>query len=175
MKYFVNKAVIMMVFLGIFTSSANAIYVHRYEQEKSQWCWAASAQMIGHTLGRTVSQRDIVDYTKGTVANIPADIWDASKAVDYATLRYSEVRGAPLTYTDAKSELDDGEPFYISIGWKNGSGHAVVVSGYNTNADTLAVVDPAHGCGLKSFSYDSMITECRFQSGVGTWRNTITV
>lgn len=176
LRCFASRIIAVLALFVMFISSASAIYVYRYEQEQSNWCWAASAQMIGHTLGRNVSQSSIVQYVKGTVANVGSgDILDASKAVDYATLRYSTVRGSALSFTAAKSELDAGEPFYISIGWTDGTGHAVVGAGYSISGNTLTVVDPAVGCGTKAFSYNSMITQCNFQSGVGTWRNTITV
>ena len=129
-------------------------------------------------MGRNVTQSAIVDYVMGTVANIGSgNIENASKAVNYATLRNTTIRGAALSFAASKAELDSGEPFYISIGWKDkdGGGHAVVAAGYNTSASTLTVVDPAPKCGTKAYSYNSMITGCVFQSGTGKWRNSITI
>lgn len=36
----------LLISIILLSTSAQAIYVHRYEQKYSQWCWAASAQMI---------------------------------------------------------------------------------------------------------------------------------
>ena len=178
MRSLFKKFIAIMTLSTIFITSANAVYVYRYQQEQTNWCWAASAQMIGHTMGRNVTQSAIVDYVMGTVANIGSgNIENASKAVNYATLRNTTIRGAALSFAASKAELDSGEPFYISIGWKDkdGGGHAVVAAGYNTSASTLTVVDPAPKCGTKAYSYNSMITGCVFQSGTGKWRNSITI
>ena len=140
-----------MTISAIFINSANAIYVHRYQQEQSKWCWAASAQMMGHTMGRDVTQSAIVDYVLGTVANVSSgDIENEKKAVNYATLRNTTLRRSALSFAASKSELD-------------------------VSANTLTVVDPWTGCGTKAFSYNSMITGCDFQSGSGKWSNSITI
>lgn len=52
---------------------------------------------------------------------------------------------------------------------------AVLMQSLYTSAGTLTIVDPAKGCGTKSFSYNSMITGCTFQSGTGKWSNSITI
>ena len=176
MKSLFKKIIAIMTISAIFINSANAIYVHRYQQEQSKWCWAASAQMMGHTMGRDVTQSAIVDYVLGTVANVSSgDIENEKKAVNYATLRNTTLRRSALSFAASKSELDSGEPIYIQIIWDAGGAHAVVVSGYNVSANTLTVVDPWTGCGTKEFSYNSMITGCDFQSGSGKWSNSITI
>lgn len=126
--------------------------------------------------GRDVTQSAIVDYVLGTIANVTSgDIENEKKAVNYATLRNTTLRRSALSFAATKSELDTGEPIYIQLAWNVGGAHAVVVSGYNTSAGTLTIVDPAKGCGTKSFSYNSMITGCTFQSGTGKWSNSITI
>lgn len=166
----------LLISIILLSTSAQAIYVHRYEQKYSQWCWAASAQMIGHTMGRDVTQSAIVEFVKGAAENAPAaDIYEASRAVDYATLLYSTAHFSPLTYASAQAELSAGEPFYVRIGWDSKDGHAVVASGYNLSAGTITIVDPAVECGTKAFSYSAMVSGCTFQSGTGTWTHTVTI
>ncbi len=166
----------LLISVILLSSSAQAIYVHRYEQKYSHWCWAACAQMIGHTVGRDVPQSAIVEFVKGVAENVPAaDIYESSRAVDYATLLYSTAHTSPLTYADALAELGAGEPIYIRIGWNSNGGHSVVASGFNSSAGTITVVDPAAGCGTKSFSYSAMVSTCTFQSGTGKWTHTVTI
>lgn len=173
----VHRCIISLLISVILLSmSAQALYVRRCEQENSSWCWAASAQMMGIAVGRNVTQSAIVDYVKGTTANVPAaDIFDESRAVDYATLRYSTIHRTPIIYAAAKSELDADDPIFVRIEWDSRNGHAVVASGYNLSAGTITIVDPAVGCGIKAFSYSAMVSGCTFQSGTGKWTDTITI
>lgn len=69
MRSLFKKFIAIMTLSTIFITSANAVYVYRYQQEQTHWCWAASAQMIGHTLGRQVTQTDIVTQVKGMDIN----------------------------------------------------------------------------------------------------------
>ena len=175
-RILLQELCVFLLFFVMCINSANAIYVYRYEQERDTWCWAASAQMIGHTLGRTVTQSQIVEYVKGSVCDGGADIFQASQAVDYATLQYSTVHGKFLTFSDVIAELSSGDPFYVSIGWNSGSGgHAVVASGYSSTSRTVTLIDPWYDAETAAYPYDSMISSCTFQTGTGYWRNTITV
>jgi hypothetical protein len=70
MRSLFKNIIAIMTLSTIFITSANAVYVYRYQQEQTNWCWAASAQMIGHTMGRDVTQSAIVDYVLGTIANV---------------------------------------------------------------------------------------------------------
>ena len=175
MKKSVLRGLVSLCLATVFIINANAIYVYRYEQEMSNWCWAASAQMIGHTKGRNVSQSAIVEYVMGSSVNVGANIDQCKQAVDYATLIYSTIAGSAIPYANAKSELDDGEPIFIRIQWNSGGGHAVVASGYNLSAGTITIVDPAVGCGTQAYLYRTMVSNCQFESGTGKWQNTITI
>jgi hypothetical protein len=179
MRSLFKKFIAIMTLSTIFITSANAVYVYRYQQEKTQWCWAASAQMIGHTLGRQVTQTDIVTQVKGMDINDGANDTEMKNAVTYATLRNSVLRSSAWPFASATNELSTGEPFLIKLTWYKNSepngAHAVVASGYNITSGTLTVVDPWYGCGTKAFDYNSMITNCKFQSGTGKWTATIYV
>lgn len=116
MRSLFKKFIAIMTLSTIFITSANAVYVYRYQQEQTNWCWAASAQMMGHTMGRDVTQSAIVDYVLGTIANVTSgDIENEKKAVNYATLRNTTLRRSALSFAATKSELDTGEPIYIQL------------------------------------------------------------
>ena len=85
-----------MTLSTIFITSANAVYLYRYQQEKTQWCWAASAQMIGHTLGRQVTQTDIVTQVKGMDINDGANDTEIKMLLHtqrFATPSYDHLHG----------------------------------------------------------------------------------
>ena len=116
MRSLFKNIIAIMTLSTIFITSANAVYVYRYQQEQTNWCWAASAQMIGHTMGRDVTQSAIVDYVLGTIANVTSgDIENEEKAVNYATLRNTTLRRSALSFAATKSELDTGEPFIYTL------------------------------------------------------------
>ena len=59
--------------------------VPKYSQEEKQWCWAASAQMIGrYVTGKAKSQEQIVKHVKGKRVDKPATNAEMKKALRYA-------------------------------------------------------------------------------------------
>lgn len=96
MRSLFKKFIAIMTLSTIFITSANAVYVYRYQQEKTQWCWAASAQMIGHTLGRQVTQTDIVTQVKGMDINDGANDTEMKMLLHtqrFATPSYDHLHG----------------------------------------------------------------------------------
>ena len=109
-------------------------------QTNSQWCWAASIQMVLNYYGVDIDQPQIVQRTYGTddFGNLPN--WPGSFQAIHRNLnnwnidsrgRYRVVAnigmGAPTPRTLVQ-ELSQGHP--VIIGYKTGrnSGHAVVIT-----------------------------------------------
>jgi hypothetical protein len=51
-------------------------------QQRSQWCWAACVEMMFSHAGHDVSQSTIVEEAYGGIANIPAQAWQVSSALN---------------------------------------------------------------------------------------------
>lgn len=112
------------------------------KQDKPQWCWAASIQMVMNYYGVDISQWDIVYRTYGTdpygrlpdwsgsIGAISANLnnWNIDKSGRSYAVRSIWKYGSPQP-TEFLSELISGRP--IILGYKSGygSGHAVVVTG----------------------------------------------
>lgn len=125
-------------YVGI--SSAQMNYIAS-AQNNSQWCWAASIQMVLNYYGVSISQEQIVARTYGVdpYGNLPnwAGSFQAITAnlnnwnVDNFGRRYSVMaslnRGAP-TPAVLLQELSQGRP--VIVGYSSGpnSGHAVVIT-----------------------------------------------
>ena len=161
--------IIMMVIL------LNSIIVEIYAIQKISRVFSQIQILFQKDDQRIVLDESLYELENDLNALKRESIENEKKAVNYATLRNTTLRRSALSFAATKSELDTGEPIYIQLAWNVGGAHAVVVSGYNTSAGTLTIVDPAKGCGTKSFSYNSMITGCTFQSGTGKWSNSITI
>ena len=111
-------------------------------QEQSQWCWAASIQMVLNYYGVDISQEQIVARTYGIdpLGRLPN--WTGSFEVITANLNNWSIdnRGRPYTVMASLrigaptpailiQELSQQNP--IIVGYRSGpnSGHAVVVTG----------------------------------------------
>lgn len=111
-------------------------------QNNSQWCWAASIQMVLNYYGVAISQEQIVARTYGTNQYGSLPDWPGSFPAITANLNNWSIdnRGRPYSVMASLNpgapvpvilirELSAGRP--IIVGYKSGpnSGHAVVVTG----------------------------------------------
>jgi len=126
-------------------------------QEASDWCWAASTQMVLKWFGVEVSQDDVVRRTKGRVVDQSASVRDITAALNgirktssgsekvIHTVNFS---GPPHPLVIIK-QLSLHVPMLLTIDTGPRSGHVVVLTAaryYNTDAgphiSSLIVRDP---------------------------------
>lgn len=173
-KLFISLCTIILLLSTFSTGLAGNLSVTRYQQEKSNWCWAASAQMVGKYITGTLRSQSLVcRYVMGETSNIPADISQMKTALFYTTERTAYSSNSPLSLATTNSKINASRPFIARLGWSSGGGHAVVIGGYNNS--NVRVIDPASGCGTKDFTYTSMTSGVRFQSGYGSWTHSVWV
>jgi hypothetical protein len=143
-------------------------------QHQSEWCWAASVQMIFAYHGLKVSQSRIVEETFGKIANIPAATpalmsalnrdWtsDAGKRFTSSVdeLYSVDLRSDSLNNYDAIQLLVKDKPLlYCNLS------HAMVLSeisfravaGETPKVTAVRVIDPWPGKGLRSLSLQEMV------------------
>lgn len=168
----------MVLLLSCMLTSASASTVIRREQERDRWCWAACAQMVGHTItGRLFSQSDICKYVKGDIVNDSATISELADAIFFTSRRNPEVYNGLIPWEDVFSEVTY-DPLTIRMQWPSGGGHFVVISmAWYSTADggQMMVVDPAQGTGSKEFGYRELIAGTKILSGYGKWTHTIMI
>ncbi|MCQ2512806.1 MAG: C39 family peptidase [Lachnospiraceae bacterium] len=151
--------------------------VTRRQQERSQWCWVASAVMVGtrHS-GISISQGLVVYYVKGIEGNYPGTLPETVSALYYAS--NNEIYGTSTSidnfpYSSAVAEIDDNQPFLIRMGWNSGGAHMVVGAGYDHEDNSIYIIDPYGNCLSEYFGYYRLITGCTINSGQGRWTHTI--
>jgi|GEM_PF-5604275 len=159
--------------------------VSRKEQLTSNWCWAACAQMlIKFIRDNGLSQEQIVavmyDVPLSQVSidnpdcNKPASIHEIETVFDEFAVRY-EFRDATLTFQELKDELDIA-PLELGILWPDGSMHAVVAYGYNTNGASIQEVlirDPSPSTApTVTVSFEDLITGAYGGRAKGKWVDT---
>ena len=127
-------------------------------QEKTNWCWAASALMIGNNLSYSnYSQSDIVKYIKGSAdVNKYGSVLELANAIEYVTdNKYNALSRYPftLTFEQFQHTISNWKPV-ASLVQGNGTGHFYVVYGYNADTNSLYIIDPSGGKKLTVDYYD---------------------
>ncbi len=166
--------------------------VQRKLQQKSNWCWAASTQMVSNYLGYNYSQAQIVEYIYGRDLNLGAFAWQINSALKYATnnSRSVQQRNGKIEARKLRELVDNRKPFITCVAWENKvnlvglefeilptSGHAVVGYGYNLNNNHVLFIDPWNGQHA-TFSIPATVAESKIKSrfgssGTGYYSNTI--
>jgi len=124
-------------------------------QRNSQWCWAASIQMVLNHWGIGIDQADIVARSYGTDPRGRLPDWNGSAELITANLNNWSVDRSGRVYTVAAEvgvgppdprrlmqELDQGNPVIVGYKTSPSTGHAVVITaaGYSRLADGRPIV-----------------------------------
>ena len=120
-------------------------YIPLEGQQKSNWCWAASARMLSFSYyDVTKTQTQAVVYVKGADINDGGTVYEAMEAASY----YQNGANNLVAYEwkiyseqNIRRFIDDGHPIYIGRGWYDynnekyirSGGHATVIFGYIWN------------------------------------------
>lgn len=173
-----NKKVIsigLVLALCLTYASAASLPVQRFKQQKTNWCWAASCEMIGYYItGYDKSQPNIVSYIYGNTDDVGSgSISNVKKALAYTTSRSALVVGGATSQVHVKTEIDSGDPLYCSMGWDDGGGHGLVISGYT--AYSVQLIDPWQSNATTYYPYNDLVNGTTIHSGTGYWRDTVYV
>ncbi|TDQ28690.1 C39 family peptidase [Tenacibaculum caenipelagi] len=121
--------------------SSNSMNYFAAKQNNSQWCWAASIQMVLNGYGVNINQQQIVARTYGTdpYGNLPN--WPGSFQAIHSNLNNWGIDNYGYPYTVRASigmgtpspailiqELSNGRPVIIGYKSSPNGGHAVVVT-----------------------------------------------
>ncbi|PRY06015.1 papain-like cysteine protease family protein [Kineococcus rhizosphaerae] len=132
--------------------NAAAIYV----QEQSNWCWSATSRTIAQHVGaNAASQCQFVKWGKnrGDCPDVTgAFTTDVSRALTMAGVHgIGYVYTYPESYAQLQDEMNLNRLNMIRFQWSNGSGHMLIVRGYDTNGSVVSFIDPT----LNSFQFQS--------------------
>nr|WP_246247391.1 C39 family peptidase [Cellulomonas septica] len=143
----------------------------KVQQEKGNWCWAASTQAIMkyHGVTPSYSQCNLVNVALGT-SNCPDQAGSFYGDIDDLYNHFGRSPGTKVAYivnfATMKSRVDAGRPLQIRYGYKSSlltTGHVVTVYGYS-GSSTVYWLDTATG-QFVSGSYDYLYAN-------GTWTGT---
>lgn len=136
-------------------------------QQKSNWCWAASAEnSVRYERKTKRTQKDAVKKIKGFFLNpypnmqgYPIDIKNAAEYISFGTENYSCVKHQE-NFNFLKRQVHIKNVSIVTYGIYKGKGkiggHAVAVIGYNDNMEEIQIYDPSSsGGGKKWFPYNA--------------------
>lgn len=174
---FILSLLIIIVPVGETYAQSYTMVVPKYPQEKSKWCWAACAQMVGVYYGKTYSQSSICIHVKGEIINQLADVNEVSKAIRYTLNRVTQagVASSAAFLIEAQAK----RPAVLRIGWASTnykSGHVYVVYGASEALGSveagLYLIDPISGVANKFYPYLSLVNGTTLDSGTGKYTHT---
>ena len=121
-------------------SSRTTLPVPIYQQEKTNWCWAAAARMAGvyKYWTTSVTQSEIVGFIKGSSnINEPGDIFETAESITYVTKGlYSALTAGQWPMSNIEHSIDNDYPVVPLVNDGN-TGHYYVICGYNSSKIVL--------------------------------------
>lgn len=146
--------------------------INRVQQAQSNWCWAASSQMLGQFVRASCpGQASIVRAIMGWEANQGANDTQLKNALAFATERSANYTGV-YPYSSITATMNGGRGLIAKFLWNSGTAHAVVFSGYNTSSSLVRITDPASGCATASYAYSNLVAGTQIKSGTGRYTTT---
>jgi hypothetical protein len=151
-------------------------YVPLYLQQQTEWCHAASLQMVAAWRAQykgaqpAPNQCTIVGYELGssTCGNQPAytnQVVTGAQALGFSQAAFNN---AVYNLADSMSQLQAVGPYIAQIMWSTGGGHYVVVKGTDVTTSTIEINDPIYG--NMWVDYNKFLTS---YENVGSWQYTV--
>lgn len=150
--------------------------VIRQRQEKSKWCWVASALMIGkYRTNSTVTQTQTVTYVKGSPINKGGTDDEVIQAIHFSSNGTKNASAiSPLAFERLIEKIDLDRPFGIHMTWKSGGGHMTVGAGYDLHNKTVYTIDPWENTTNRYYNYANLINGMRTATGTGKCTSLLT-
>lgn len=147
-------------------------------QKKSQWCWAACAQMVLEYHGQNVSQCKLASALLGSrwCCFLPMSCNSPCTATQVSALYNSFGLGSThqsnqVSFDTIKSEIDADQPVEVGFEWIGGGGHLAIVRGWEQNSlgDWIRINDPVLRF-YKNYGQGTMLySKLAKPYGIGDW------
>jgi len=125
------------------------------EQAKSNWCWAACAEMVIKHYGGTADQWVVVNYIFPNLnyPNYGGSIAQTDQAIDhYQSKKNGMISSSSLSFTAVKYQINNNAPIVVGWKWYGGGGHMVTIRGYDDASPQYVYwCDPSDGYGHKNY------------------------
>lgn len=149
LKRFVSVVAMAALFLGLAAPTALATSktlsgVVRVSQAKTQWCWAAGAQILVnyHTANRP-TQCTLVKRGKNSssCANDPGSLAELRRAMGKSGMgNTGSESSSAATMGNVRTDIDNGRPLLARLAWKSTdkkTAHIAVIRGYHSSSSAV--------------------------------------
>lgn len=137
MKNLLMSSLLAILSLAASNANAGSLAVKLLPQQQSNWCWAASGDMIMDYLGATrVTQCDEANKRFGRTdccTNPSSDACNVGGWPEFDKYGFSFSTTGTLSWSSLVNEINNNRPVAFSWGWTGGGGHMMVARGYLTS------------------------------------------
>ena len=149
LKRFVSVVAMAALFLGLAVTPSLAAArtltgVVRVSQEKTQWCWAAGAQiLVKYHTNNNPSQCTLVRRGKNSssCANDPGSLSELRRAMGKSGMgNTGDQSSSAASFANIRGDIDNSRPLVIRLGWKSSdkkTAHIAVIRGYDTSGSEV--------------------------------------
>ncbi len=140
--------------------------VDQIYQEKTNWCWAASAEMVLEYYGHNETQQNIANYGTPTQSNTWNWLYGSSsnptrRGVDRILDHLGNIdtirKKCRLSLDEIWQQIvAENDPFVMRWAWTSGGGHSLVGCGWvflPPNIPWIELNDPWYGNSVSSYSW----------------------
>jgi len=159
-------------------SKASILPVAHLTQMKSQWCWAAAAQMVLDYYGQSKSQCELANILLGKrtccfwVNRCNVSCTEAQVAQLYSSLGLSSTHhSTPVSFSTIQSEINANRPIEVGFSWSSSRGHLAIVRGWeqNTSGDWVRINDPDLWLHQNNGQGKMLYSKLAKPYGIGKW------
>ena len=134
------------------SSQSVDLNIRHVAQRQSNWCWAASAQMVLEHCGRIASQCEIANRLLAKyiccvlpkLCNVGCNSGGVSQIYNLFGIGSTYSVGT-LPFASIQAEINANRPVEVGVAWDGGGGgHLAIISGWeqDTSGDWVRVNDP---------------------------------
>ena len=157
-----HELAILVCFGATGIALCGVLDLNQKNQEKTQWCWAASCQSVLEFYGLAVTQTSIASYGAGG-SNVWNYLWGSGNPGDGifrrgCNLILTNFGGVSsygftglLTLPQLQAEVDGARPVVINWAWDGGGGHILVARGVVSN--NVYLMDPWYGASVNDYAW----------------------
>ncbi|WP_437332018.1 C39 family peptidase [Sorangium sp. So ce394] len=144
-----------------------SMFVPLVAQTQTNWCWAASGEMITTYYGNAVAQCTMANWatSRNDCCNAsPPAACNVTGWTPWATLGYTTQQKTTLTLADIQAEVAANRPWTHTIAWVGGGGHMMVgVDTFRFNNDDWVVLNNPGG------GTEDVVTYAAYTSVAGSY------
>jgi hypothetical protein len=159
-----------------------AIAFSMQQQQAQNWCWCAVSVSVDVFFNAASTWQQCIMSARGLsqptccVNPVPQPCnqpWYLDRALQIVGRLTGAPTAGPLSFAQVQQVINSGNPVCVRIGWYQGGGHFVVISGWQAQPGQQNVIVDDPYFGRSTLDYNQFCTA--YRNGQGTWTHTYPV